>query len=159
MSLARRQALAINQIIQEEVERAMKARHQRDQHLKRVAAYDGGEAKPRRMVTRDLIKEAIQGRQPGSPLFTPPPEKRKIREGREGNFPVTEAVTEAFRHELGMHLQFDKSDPSMAAAGPSSWALQIDHATDDFMSEVDDLVNKIIDKLVGGEYYYPDERD
>lgn len=103
---------------------------------------------------RGLIKEAIQGRQPGSPLFTPPPEKRTIREGAENNFPLVEAVTEAFRAALDESWGYDPSDPSMAATGEEAWQSQKDAAVEHFMNDVSDVVDNVVNKLIQGEYHY-----
>lgn len=105
---------------------------------------------------RKLIKEAIQGRQPGSPLFTPPPEKPRLREhgGLEGNFPLVEAVTEAFRNALIQEWSFNPDDPSMAAAGEESWQMQQERAVEEFMNEVSEVIDRCVDKLVQGEHAY-----
>lgn len=105
---------------------------------------------------RRLIKEAIAGRQPGSPLFTPPPEKRKLREhgGPEGNFALVEAATEAFRAALDAEWGYNPDDPSMAAAGEESWQMQKDRAVEEFMNEVSEVIDRCVDKLVQGEHAY-----
>lgn len=104
---------------------------------------------------RGLIKEAIQGRQPGSPLFTPPPDKkRRLRENGTEDFPLIEELTEKFREHISREWHYSADDPSMAAAGPEAWDMQVDRATEAFMNEVAELIEQIEQKLIGGEFHY-----
>lgn len=105
---------------------------------------------------RGLIKEAIEGRQPGSPLFTPPPEKKRSLREDAGpqNFALVEAVTEAFREALLNEWAYNPSDPSMAAAGVEAWDMQVDRAVEDFMNQVSDVIDDVVNKLVQGEHAY-----
>lgn len=98
---------------------------------------------------RGLIREAIQGRQPGSPLFTPPPEKRTIRESNsEGYDMVMDLVT-----KVTSGWQYDPNDPSMAATGEEAWEGQVSQAEDELLNRIAEVIEDVQTKLINGEYY------
>jgi hypothetical protein len=100
---------------------------------------------------RGLIKEAIQGRQPGSPLFTPPREKRQLREHGLAN-PLPEELAD--RVQEAWEDLYDPGDPSMeAAGGQAAWASQVASAADEFAHRVNELLEEIEGKLINGEYF------
>lgn len=102
---------------------------------------------------RGLIKEAIQGRQPGSPLFTPPAEKKSLKESQLANdLPGQLADTV----EAYFASQYDEGDPSMAAVGQQGWEMQCADAAEEFATRVNELLEEIETKLVNGEFYFED---
>ena len=100
---------------------------------------------------RSLIREAIEGRQPGSPLWEPPAEKKPIKEsGLANQLPEMLADTVQGTWED----MFDEGDPSMmGAGGKQAWDLQCAAAAEEFAHRVNELLEEIEGKLVGGEYF------
>lgn len=60
MTLARRQAAAINQIIQEEVQGALKGRRQRDEHLRRAALNEAGPGRMEDRVDTGVLEHEVE---------------------------------------------------------------------------------------------------
>lgn len=60
MTLARRQAAAINQIIQEEVQGALKGRQQRDEHLQRAALNEAGPGRMEDRVDTGVLENEVE---------------------------------------------------------------------------------------------------
>lgn len=99
---------------------------------------------------RGLIKEAIQGRQPGSPLFTPPQEKRQSR--AQGTYGPAKQISDIFYEE--MMKMYDSGDPSMElAGGRDAWEHQVAKATEEFEIRAQELLEELESKLNNGEYY------
>ena len=60
MTLSRRQAAAINQIIQEEVQGALKGRKQRDEHLQRAALNEYGPGRMEDRVDTSVLEKEVE---------------------------------------------------------------------------------------------------
>lgn len=100
---------------------------------------------------RGIIKEAIQTREPGSPLWSPEPEKKSVNEsGLANQLPEMLADTVQGSWED----MFDEADPSMmGAGGKPAWDMQCAAAAEEFSHRVNELLEEIEQKLVGGEYH------
>src|SRR5262249_31049938 len=99
---------------------------------------------------RGLIKEAIEGRQPGSPLWAPPAEKPLKESGLANQLPEMLADTVQGAWED----MFDEGDPSMmGAGGKPAWDMQCAAAAEEFAHRVNKLLEEIETKLVNGEFY------
>lgn len=100
---------------------------------------------------RSIISEAIQGRQPGSPLFTPPDDRKNIHEADLASTLPGQLADTVQAH---FEEQFDPSDPSMQqSGGRHSWNMQCAAAAEEFASRVNELLQEIETNLVNGEYY------
>ena len=114
-----------------------------------------------------MLSEAIQAREPGSPLFTPPKpaKKKKLHEmpgssmrkrmsGAPTDFSrVITAMENALREELlGM---YNPDDPSMAALGEDAWSDQVEAAMQEIVQGAidDDRVSETIQALIDGEFH------
>lgn len=100
---------------------------------------------------RGLIREAIMSREPGSPLWSPPAEKKKVNEsGLANQLPEMLADTvQGSWEEL-----FDEGDPSMmGAGGKPAWDMQCAAAAEEFAHRVNSLLEEIETKLVNGEFH------
>jgi hypothetical protein len=103
---------------------------------------------------RGIIKEAIQTREPGSPLWSPEPEKRVVKESNLANdLPAMLAdMVQGSWEEL-----YDDADPSMQhAGGKQAWDQQVADAAEEFATRVNQLLEEIETKLVQGEFYFED---
>lgn len=101
---------------------------------------------------RKLVTEAIQGRQPGSPMFTPPKQKRNINEVA-GTPSVDNALLELIEAVRGEFLSmYSDSDPSMAPHGFEGWEAQCANAVTELMSEIGELIEKRTDELTDGVF-------
>lgn len=100
---------------------------------------------------RGLIREAIEGRQPGSPLWSPPADKKPVNEsGLANDLPEMLADTVQGTWED----MFDEADPSMVAAGGKpQWDMQCAAAAEEFAHRVNELLAEIEGKLVDGQYF------
>jgi hypothetical protein len=98
---------------------------------------------------RSLIKEAIQTRAPGSPLFTPPEE---VRESAQAGDELT-----TFLHsiEKQWNSQADNDDPSIEATGEPAWKDQVSRAIDELQDRIEAAIEDVDQKLTDGEFYYP----
>lgn len=108
---------------------------------------------------RGLIREAIQGRQPGSPLWEPLTEMPKTgiskrMTGAPSDFNrIVTSLENAFREELlGM---YDPGDPSMTSLGEEAWADQVEKAVNQFTNEAlsEESIDRILQSLMDGEYF------
>ena len=100
---------------------------------------------------RSLIREAIQTREPGSPLWSAPEEKKVVKEsGLANDLPAMLADTVQGTWED----MFDEGDPSMTAAGGrKAWDMQCAAAAEEFADRVNELLEEIEMKLVDGEFH------
>lgn len=100
---------------------------------------------------RSLIREAITSREPGSPLWSPPEEKKSIKESGLAN-ELPEMLADTV--QSSWEDMFDEGDPSMTAAGGKpAWDEQCARAADEFAHRVNELLEEIEMKLVDGEFY------
>ena len=81
-------------------------------------------------------------------------ELKRVSEARMSDFDKIEAMTNTFREILRREWPFDPGDQSMAFHGEEAWNDQKEAAVEDFMNEVSELIEKIENKLIGGEYHY-----
>jgi hypothetical protein len=106
---------------------------------------------------RSLIKEAIEGRQPGSPLWTPPVEKKPTVEtlgaGIAGRRPIDAIDNLCMVVGNSWHDLAGADDPSIELTGVEAWEYQVDEASEELYNEVQNLIYKIENKLIEGEYY------
>lgn len=103
---------------------------------------------------RSIIKEAIQTREPGSPLWSAPEEKKVVKESNLANdLPAMLAdMVQSSWEEL-----YDDADPSMQhAGGKQAWDQQVADAAEEFATRVNALLEEIENKLVQGEFYFED---
>lgn len=111
-----------------------------------------------RTALRGLIKEAIQGRQPGSPLWSAPVKKRALQEmpGHGGVHQLggNQGALEDFVESLKIDWtdMFDEGDPSMATEGREGWAKQVDAAAEELSEKVEQLASEVEERLVNGEF-------
>lgn len=97
---------------------------------------------------RQLISEAIQSREPGSPIWSPPREKRQlVRESAE-------AVTSQVGQALGDYFrsQFNAKDPVQSEYGQEAWNVQVDIAVDEVVSNLIEKIEEVESKLHNGEF-------
>ncbi len=97
---------------------------------------------------RGLIKEAIQSREPGSALWSPPREPRKMMKES------AEAVVDQVGEALGEYFraQFDPNDPVQAEYGPDAWSVQVDVAVDHVVSALIEKIEEVESRLHNGEF-------
>lgn len=94
-----------------------------------------------RTQIRQIIKEAIQVREPGSPLFTPP---TLIKES-------IDSVVEPLGDWLGKYFM-SQYDPGGADIDEDSWRVQVDVAVDDIVSNLIDKFQEVEEALHNGKY-------
>lgn len=104
-----------------------------------------------RRQLRGLIREAIMSREPGSPLWSPPAEKKFGDEpGQVNQLPEMLADTVKGSWED----MFDEADPTVSGTrGKPAWDMQCEVAAEEFAHRVESLLEEIEQKLVGGEFY------
>lgn len=100
---------------------------------------------------RGLIREAIQGRQPGSPLFTPPVEKKKRLKESVSQGAELEALLDACSDQWS-ELD-DGDDPSIGAVGSENWEQQVQAAVDELRDRIVDACDEVEQQLIDGHYY------
>lgn len=118
-----------------------------------------------RKQLRGLINEAIQGREIGQPLFTAPAAKRssikEVEDPYGGQTMYIDDVVAAASGAAQTYFasMYDPSDPSIeAAGGEESFNRQVDSALMEFEEETEQLVKRIENKLIQGEYYQGNNR-
>lgn len=101
---------------------------------------------------RALLREAIETREPGSPLWSPPAERRVVKEvgGSTGNIDL-HVIRDQWADE--MKMRFDPSDPSMEAAGQDAWDDQVEAAASELWDEFTRVMDDVEQKLINGEYF------
>ena len=110
------------------------------------------------VALRKLIVEAIQTREPGSPLWSPPSEKKVVKESKNDLPAMLADIVRSSWEEL-----YDDSDPSMQqVGGKQAWDQQVAAAAEQFSARVNGLLDEIEWALVDGEFFedpgYPGER-
>lgn len=114
---------------------------------------------------RSIISEAIEFRQPGSPLFTPPKENKRLSEaehdGPDSEYyvaqtmssdDVADCVIESAEKYFGS--MFNSEDPSMMN-DRAMWNEQVQAAVSDLHTRVIEIVDDVESKLISGEYEAP----
>jgi len=115
---------------------------------------------------RSLIKEAIQAREPGSPLWSPPKEnKRRHNEAVEpGADDSYRDDFSSFKHEFADQVAqvwkgfYDENDPSMQsrgsfAGGQQFWNSQVENASSELYDLVGEAIKSVELKLLEGDFY------
>lgn len=107
---------------------------------------------------RNLISEAIQTREPGSPLFTPP----EVDEALSDRIPTTGPPTDEIGNVLNVvekmlleyfMNQFNHDDPTHNAGGVDVWKEQVDIAVDAILGALENSIDDVETSLHNGEYY------
>jgi hypothetical protein len=101
---------------------------------------------------RSLIKEAIHGRQPGSPLFTPPVEKKRRLKESIASGAELEALMGACADQWHSLADAD-DDPSIGAVGSDGWDEQVQVAVDELRQRIVDACDEIEQQLIDGQFY------
>ncbi len=111
---------------------------------------------------RSLIKEAIQIREPGSPLWSPPKESKKCKtEAFEHN---DQGDFSSIKHEFIDRCAdiwrgfYDENDPSMQshgafAGGESVWRSQVENASGELYDLIEEAIKSVELKLLEGDFY------
>lgn len=101
-----------------------------------------------RNMLRGLIKEAIQGRQPGSPLWEMPGPRRMPFEPQGVDL-------HAWRDQWAdaMKASYSTDDPVMAEYGEAAWEQQCEDAASDLYDGLESAVAEAEARLTGGSYW------
>lgn len=100
---------------------------------------------------RSLIKEAIQSREPGSLLFTPPAEKRQKVSESVADDSDLDAYLDACAD--GWHSMSAEDDPSIQATGQAEWEMQVESAVTELKAKIAQATDEVEQKLINGEFY------
>jgi hypothetical protein len=100
---------------------------------------------------RNLINEAIEGKQFGSPEPFSVPEKKQLKESVLDGDPHLEQMAALLADSW--HSLYDADDPSMASDGEDGWEEQVMTAVESFKDRVAELAAQVEDDLMNGEFY------
>lgn len=101
-----------------------------------------------------LIKEAIQTREPGSPLWSPEKTKR-TRKTEAFELTQNDSAVSEFIQQIVVSFDslYDENDPTMNDAGREDWARQCEAAGEDLEEKINELLGETEMKLVDGQFY------
>lgn len=94
---------------------------------------------------RGFINEAIQGRQPGSPLWEMPRQRVEVDTwGLRAS--IENTIREFFE---GM---YNPDDPTMVTGGPEAWKEQCDDAAYSCLDKIEEVIEDAMGRLIEGYY-------
>lgn len=105
-----------------------------------------------RNALRSLITEAINAREPGSPLWAPEPQS--VDEADKSKPQSADAVVSEVGQALGDYFrsQYNDGDPIQSEYGQEAWNAQVDIAVDEIVSLLIEKIEEVETRLHNGEF-------